>query len=178
MWQNRTENTKNINETETVVKQQLKKEDYEEIKNTITSNETATKKLLQQPNFKKFTSLKCKPKSAVKTVVNNNEGSRKSREQPSPTNPSYAQALKSNINTFEEVNSTDHHKNKPNKNINERLRSHSSASRRPKQGISRSRNNSKHDLSSNYKYQQEIKQLKEEIKLLKQIKNYHQEETE
>ena len=32
------------------------------------------------------------------------------------------------------------------------------------------------DLSSNYKYQQEIKQLKDEIKLLKQIKNNHEEE--
>ena len=41
------------------------------------------------------------------------------------------------------------------------------------QGIIRSRNNSKTDLSSNYKYQQEIKQLKEEIKLLKQAKSNH-----
>ena len=36
-----------INKTETILKQQLKKEDYKEIKTTITSNETATKKLLQ-----------------------------------------------------------------------------------------------------------------------------------
>ena len=35
----------------------------------------------------------------------------------------------------------------------------------------------KTDLSFNYKYQQEIKQLKEEIKLLKQTKNNHQEGT-
>ena len=33
------------------------------------------------------------------------------------------QALKSNINTFEKVNSTNCYKNKPKKNINERLRS-------------------------------------------------------
>ena len=68
-------NRKN-NETETILKQQLKKEDYEEIKNTITSSETATKKLLQQRKFKKFSSLKYKPESAVRTVVNNNEGGR------------------------------------------------------------------------------------------------------
>ena len=44
---------KYINETETISKQQLKKEDYEEIKNTITSNEIATnKKLLQQRKLK------------------------------------------------------------------------------------------------------------------------------
>ena len=63
---------KNINETEVILKQQVKKKDYEEIRNTITSNETATKKFLQQRKFKKFTSLKYKPKSAVRTVVNNN----------------------------------------------------------------------------------------------------------
>ena len=51
---------KNINETE-------------KIKNTIRSNETATKKLLQQRHFQKFTSLKYKPTSAAKTAVNNNE---------------------------------------------------------------------------------------------------------
>ena len=130
---------KNINETETILKQQLKKEDYQEIKNTITSNET--------------------------------------EEQPKPTKPSYAQALKSNVNTFEKVNSPNHHENKPNKNINERLRSLSPANRRSNQGIIRSKNNSKTDVSSSYKYQQEIKQLKEEIKLLKQTKNNHQEET-
>ena len=36
-----------INKTETILKQQLKKEDYKEIKTTITSSATATKKLLQ-----------------------------------------------------------------------------------------------------------------------------------
>ena len=122
--------------------------------------------------------MKYKPKSAIKTVVNNNEGSRTTEEQPRPTKPSYAQALNSNTNTFEKVNSTNHHKNKPNKNVNERLRSLSPANRRPKQGIIRSRNNSKTDLSSNYKYQQEIKGLEEEIKLLKQTKSNHQNETE
>ena len=46
---------KSINKTETILKQQLQKEDYKEIKNTIRSNETATKKLLQQLKFKNFT---------------------------------------------------------------------------------------------------------------------------
>ena len=100
---------KYINETETISKQQLKKEDYEEIKNTITSNEIATnKKLLQQCKFKKFTSLKYKPKSAVRTVVSNNERGRTTQKQTRPTKPSYTQALKSNTNTFEKVNSINH----------------------------------------------------------------------
>ena len=89
--------------------------------------------------------MKYKPKSAVKTVVNNNEGRRTIEEQPRPTKPSYAQSLNSNANRFEKVNSTNHHENKSNKNINERLRSISPANRRPKQGIIRSRNNSKTD---------------------------------
>ena len=61
--------------------------------------------------------------------------------------------------------------------MNERLRSLSPANRTPKQGIIRSRNNSRTNLSSDYKYQQEIKQLKEEIKLLKQTESNHLEET-
>ena len=59
---------------------------------------------------------------AVKTVVNNNEGSRITEEQPRLTKPSYAQALRSNTNTFEKVSSTNHHEKKPSKNIIERLR--------------------------------------------------------
>ena len=134
LWQNRTEIKKNINETERILKQQLKKDDYEEIKNTVTSSKTTTKKFLQQLKFKKFTSLKHKPKSAVKTVVNNNERSGTTEEQPRlTTKPSYEQALKSNTNTFEKKNSTNHYENKPNKNINERLRSLNTVNRRPKQ---------------------------------------------
>ena len=59
---------------------------------------------------------------------------------------------------------------------NERLRSLSPAIQRPRQGIIWSRNNSKTDLLYNYKYQQKIKQLKEEIKQLKQTENNQQEE--
>ena len=39
------------------------------------------------------------------------------------------------------------------------------------------KNNSKTDVPSHHKYQQEIKQLKKETKLLKQAKNNHQEKT-
>ena len=70
----------NINESETILMQQLKKENYTEIKTAITSNETATKKLLQQLKFSKFFSLEDKPKFAVRTGVNNNEGGRTTQE--------------------------------------------------------------------------------------------------
>ena len=45
--------------------------------------------------------MKHKPKSAVKTVVDNNERSGTTEEQPRSAKPSYAQALKSNTNTLE-----------------------------------------------------------------------------
>ena len=77
---------KHINEAETILKRQLEKEDYKEIKNIITSNETSIKKLLQQHEFKKFTCLKWKPRSAVKTVNNTMNESKQQKsnlEQPS-----------------------------------------------------------------------------------------------
>ena len=85
---------KDINETKAILKKQLKKQDYEEIKNTITFSKTATKKLLQQRKLKNFSSVKHKRKSAVKTIANNNkEGSWTTEEQPRPTKPNYAQVL-------------------------------------------------------------------------------------
>ena len=106
------------------------------------------------------------------TIIKEEEQLKKNLDQKKL---SYPQALKFNINIFKKVNSTNHHK--PNNNISERLRSLSPANRKPKQEIIRSRSNSETNLSFNYKYQQEIKQLKKEIKLLKQRKNNHQEET-
>ena len=79
--------------------------------------------------------MKYKPRSAVKTVVNNNEGSRTTHKKPRPTKPSYTHALNSNTNTFEKVNSANHHENQPNKNMNQRLRSLSPANLRQKQGL-------------------------------------------
>ena len=102
----------NINETKTILKQPLKKKDYKEIKNTITSNETSTKKLLQQSKFKKFNSLKCKPKFAVKIFNNTNEGIRTTEEQPRPTKLSHARAVKINTNTLEKGNSTSQNEKK------------------------------------------------------------------
>ena len=169
---------KNINEAQTILNQQLNKEDYEEIKNTIISNETATKKLLRKRKFKKFLSWKYKPKSAVKTVVNNNEGSRKTEEQPRPTKPSYAQALNSNTNTYKKYENSKFNK-PPRKQTQEKhkwkIKITQPSKSKPKQEIIRSRNNSKTNLTSDYKYQQEIKQFKEEIKLLKLTKENHQE---
>ena len=45
------ETTIKINDTESILKQQLEKKEYEEIKKTIISNEAATKKTLHHRNF-------------------------------------------------------------------------------------------------------------------------------
>ena len=55
-----------INITQSILKQQLEKKEYEEIKKTITSNEVATKKILHQRKFKKYNSLKYNPTPTVK----------------------------------------------------------------------------------------------------------------
>ena len=66
--------------------------------------------------------------------------SRTTEEQPRPTKPSHAQALNCNTNTFEKVNPTNH-QNKPNKNVNERLRGLSPANQRPKSLVKTVANN-------------------------------------
>ena len=115
--------------------------------------------------------LKYKPKSAVKTVVNNNEGKRTTRrteEKPRKTKPSYVQALKSNTNTFEKVNSTNDKENNPTKTKRKIKVT------QPSKQETKARN---YPFKKQLKNQQEIKQLKEQIKLLKQTKSNHQEET-
>ena len=121
MWPGRTGNTKKYQWKRNNLKTAAKKEDYEEIRKTVTFSETATKNHLQQRKFENFTSLKYKSKSAAKPVNDNNEGIRTNEEQPRPTKPSYGQALKANKIIFEKENSTSHNENKRNKNINERL---------------------------------------------------------
>ena len=58
-----------IAEIKAILKQQLKKDDYAEILNTIKVSETATTPILHQQKFKKFfNTLKYKPKPTVKTT--------------------------------------------------------------------------------------------------------------
>ena len=57
-----------ITEVEVTLKQQLKKDDYAEIQSTVKVNETAAKQILYQRKFKKFNTLKYKPKLTVKTT--------------------------------------------------------------------------------------------------------------
>ena len=57
-----------ITKIEAYLKQQLKKDDYAEILNIIKVNKTVKKQILHQWKFKKFNTLKYKPKPSVKTT--------------------------------------------------------------------------------------------------------------
>ena len=67
-----------IDQTEGILKQQLGKNEYEEIQNTTKSNEASTKKVLHQRKFGKFNNLKYKPKAQIKaTTIEETENTEK-----------------------------------------------------------------------------------------------------
>ena len=160
-----------ITEIEATLKRQLKKDDYAEIQNTIKINETATKQILHQRKFKKFNALKYKPKPTVKTK-NFTEGKELLETSSTTARPTYADILKDTKKPFIKTNLN-------NKNIHEKLRSLSPTIRTRKQGNIPSRNNSNTNMVKDDKYQQELNELKEEIKMLKQSKKQqHDPKTE
>ena len=55
------ETATHINSTEKALKQNMEKEQFQKIKETISGNEEARKRILKQRKFKKFNYLKHKP---------------------------------------------------------------------------------------------------------------------
>ena len=139
---------------------------YAEIQNTIKVNKTAIKQILQQRKFNKFNTLKYKPKPIVKTK-NVTEGNELLEKSPNTERPTYDEILKATKNPSIRTNKTNLSNYKTNKNIHEKLRSLSPAIRTYKQGNIPWRNISNTNMAKDDKYQQEIKELKEKIKLLK-----------
>ena len=85
-----------IDQTDYRLKTKLEKTGYEEIKKTIASNETATKKILHKRKFKKYNNLKYKPKPAVKaTNITHENGNLKKA--------TYAEILRDNITPTREI---------------------------------------------------------------------------
>ena len=167
-----------ITEIKATLKQQLKKDDYAEIQNTIKVNETATKRILYQRKFKKFNPLKCKPKPTVKTT-NFTEGNELLEKSPTTGRLTYAVILKDKKNPSLKTSKTNLNNSKTNKNMHEKFRLLSSTIRTRKQGNIPLRNNSNTNMAKDDKYQQEINELREEIKLLKQSKKQrHDPKTE
>ena len=94
-----------IAEIEPTLKQQLKKDDYAEIQNTIKVNETATKQILHQRKFKKFNSLKYKPKTALKTP-NFTERNELFEKSTTTARTTYAEIMKDTKNTSIKTSNT------------------------------------------------------------------------
>ena len=105
---------------EAYLKQQLKKDDYAEILNIIKVNETVKKQILHQRKFKKFNTLKYKPKPTVKTT-NFTEGNKLLEKSPTTERRTYAEILKATKNPFIRTTKTNLNNYKTNKNIHEKL---------------------------------------------------------
>ena len=104
-----------ITETKATLKQQLKKDDYAEVQNTFKVNETATKWILHQRKFKKFNTLKYKPKPTGKTT-NFTEGNELLGKSPTTARPTYAETLNDINNPSIKTNKTNLNNYKTNKN--------------------------------------------------------------
>ena len=108
-----------ITEIEATLKQQLKKDDYTEIQNTIKVNETATKKILQQRKFQKLNTLKYKEKPTVKTT-NFTEGNELLEKSPTTARSNYAEILKATKNLSIRTTKSNLNNYKTNKSKNTR----------------------------------------------------------
>ena len=122
-----------------------------------------------QWKFRKFSTLKYKPKSTVKTS-NFTVGNELGEKSPTTARPTYAEILKAAKNPSIRENKSNLYNYKKNKNILEKLRSLIPTIRIRKQGTIPSRNNSNTNMATDDKHQQVINELTEEIKLLKQSK--------
>ena len=118
-----------------------------EIQNTIKVNETATKQILHQRKFKKFNTLKYKPKPNVKTT-NFTERNELLEKSPTTARPTYAEILKATKNPFTRTSKTNLNSYKTNKNIHEKLRSLGPAIWTHKQGNITSRNTSNTNMAT------------------------------
>ena len=123
--------TSTITEIEATLKQQLKENDYAEIQYTIKVNETVTKQMLPQWKFKKFNTLKFKPKPTVKTI-NFTEGNKLLDKSPSTARATCAKILKDAKNSSIKTTKTNLNNSTTNKNIHKKLRSISTTIRKRK----------------------------------------------
>ena len=102
------------NNTESILKQQLEKKEYEEIKKIVTSNEAATKKMLHQRIFKKYNSRKHKPSPTVKA--------KKIAEETGNTeNHTYAKVTRAGRNPTRRLSKTNNADNNHKQNKHEKL---------------------------------------------------------
>ena len=132
-------------------------------------NETMAKQILHRWKFKKFNTMKHKLKPTVKTT-NFTEGNKWPEKSPTTERGTYAEIVKATKNPSVTASKTNLSNYKTNKNTQKILSSLSPANGTRKQENIPSSNNSNTNMVKHEKYQQEINELKWEIKLLKQPK--------
>ena len=153
--------TAHINSTENALKQNMEKEEFQEIKQTISRNEEATKRVLKQRKFKKFNYLKHKPDTE------RNQKTSQTTAIQDTLKPTYASILKNNTNlTSNSINqNTNPTGERP--TLQQRLQSFTSTHSR-----SRSKSPTRKASKINQQNQSnEIAALKAEIEKLKQKQN-------
>ena len=143
-------------QTDSILKANLEKVEYEEIQISFPSNETATKKILHQRRFKEYNNLKYKAKLCVKAtnIIDENENLK---------NATYAEILRANIKLTREISKTDNTDHNNKQNIQEKLRSLSLTNRNKRQRNIPSRKLSNSNIQNSDKHKQKINELQEEI---------------
>ena len=146
-----------IDQTDSILKANLEKAEYEEIHKTFPSNATATKKILHQRKFKEYKNLKYKAKLSVKAanIIDENENLK---------NATYAEILRANRKLTRKISKTDNTDHNNKQNIQEKLRSLSLTNRNKRQRNIPSRKLSNSNIQNSDKHKQKINELQEEIK--------------
>ena len=116
----RRQNPNNYYRNQVTLKKQVKKNDYAEKQNIIEVEETATKKILHQRKFEKFSILENKPKPIVKTT-NFTEGKEYLEKSPATEKSTNVEILKATKNPSKRTSKTNLNNYKTNKNINKKL---------------------------------------------------------
>ena len=158
--------TTGISTTETSLKSNTNQEEFKAIQSEIKNNEAAARKILQQRKFKKFNTLKYKPNATIHSLTQKEDGI-----QEKPRTPLYSDILKrkkSNANLKRKTSESNTLANKPTTveqlkilNINNK-------------GKSPSRSTSSTNQSQEESLKQQIKQLQQEVRDLKDNSNMKQ----
>ena len=135
------------------------KDDYAEIQNITKVNETGAKQILHQRKFKKFNTMKYKPKPTVKTT-NFTERNKWPEKSPTTERGTYAKILKARKDPSIRASNTNLSNYKTNKNTHKILSLLSPETGTRKQENNPSSNNSNTNMVKHEKYQQEINETK------------------
>ena len=155
------ETAAHINSTANALKQNMEKEEFQKIKETISRNEEATKRVLKQRKFKKFNYLKQRP-----DTERNRKTSQTTTIQDT-LKPTYASILKNNTNVASNSINQNTNPTGERPTLQQRLQSFTSTHSR-----SRSKSPTRKASKINQQNQSnEIAALKAEIEKLKQKQN-------